>query len=147
MLSALAVGSAMSSSSQRRPRAIDATNLARVSECLGRTHRQDGAARFFCPRRSALNTFVRYALSVSRPIEVVVLNCWVTDTNDTLYWSNSSLPPEKPRRPISAAKPTPAGLCWAPNKSDCVNAKGSKPTGLEYELLLCSPPSKRSQYY
>ena len=37
MLSALAVGSAMSSSSQRRPRAIDATNLARVSERIGRT--------------------------------------------------------------------------------------------------------------
>src|SRR6476660_7893223 len=27
---------------------------------------------------------------VSRPIEVVVLNCWVTDTNDTLCLSNSS---------------------------------------------------------
>src|SRR6516162_860795 len=24
-------------------------------------------------------------LRVSRPIEVVVLNCWVTETNDTLY--------------------------------------------------------------
>jgi hypothetical protein len=24
-----------------------------------------------------------------------------------------------------------------PNKSDCVNAKGLKPSGLEYELLLC----------
>ena len=36
MLSGLAVGSAMSSSSQRRPRAIDATNLARVSERIGR---------------------------------------------------------------------------------------------------------------
>ena len=34
-----------------------------------------------------------------------------------------------------------------PNKSDCVNAKGSKPTGLGYELLLCCPPSKRSRYY
>ena len=33
---ALAVGSAMSSSSQRRPRAIAATNLARVSERIGR---------------------------------------------------------------------------------------------------------------
>ena len=29
-----------------------------------------------------------------------------------------------------------------PNKSDCVNAKGLKPTGLEYELLLCSLHSK-----
>src|SRR5437588_8692485 len=28
--------------------------------------------------------------SVSRPIEVVVLNCWVTDTKDTLCRSNSS---------------------------------------------------------
>src|SRR4029077_19572890 len=27
---------------------------------------------------------------VSRPIEVVVLNCWVTETNDTLCSSNSS---------------------------------------------------------
>jgi hypothetical protein len=33
-----------------------------------------------------------------------------------------------------------------PNKSDCVNAKGLKATGLEYELLLCSPHSKRSPY-
>jgi len=32
-----------------------------------------------------------------------------------------------------------------PNKSDCVNAKGLKPTGLEYEPLLCSPHSKRSR--
>jgi hypothetical protein len=37
MLSAVAAGSAISSSSQRRPRAIDATNLARVSERIGRT--------------------------------------------------------------------------------------------------------------
>ena len=29
-------------------------------------------------------------LRVSRPIEVVVLNCWVTETNDTLCWSKSS---------------------------------------------------------
>ena len=29
-------------------------------------------------------------LSVSRPIEVVVLNCWVTETNDTPWASNSS---------------------------------------------------------
>ena len=29
-------------------------------------------------------------LSVSRPIEVVVLNCWVTETNDTRWASNSS---------------------------------------------------------
>jgi len=36
MLSALAVGSAISSSSQRRPRASDATNRARVSERIGR---------------------------------------------------------------------------------------------------------------
>src|SRR6266480_4864063 len=27
---------------------------------------------------------------VSRPIEVVVLNCWVTDTNDTAWASNNS---------------------------------------------------------
>ena len=30
------------------------------------------------------------ALRVSRPIEVVVLNCWVTETNETLCWSKSS---------------------------------------------------------
>jgi hypothetical protein len=36
MPSTLAVGSAMSSSRQRRPRAIAATNLARVSERIGR---------------------------------------------------------------------------------------------------------------
>jgi hypothetical protein len=28
-----------------------------------------------------------------------------------------------------------------PNKSNCVSAKGLKPTGLKYELLLCSPHS------
>ena len=36
MLSAVAVASAMSSSSQRRPRAIDATRVARVSDRIGR---------------------------------------------------------------------------------------------------------------
>jgi hypothetical protein len=36
MLSVFAVGSAMSSSSQRRPRAIDATRIARFSERMGR---------------------------------------------------------------------------------------------------------------
>ena len=35
MLSVFAVGSAMSSSSQRRPRAIDATRSARLSERMG----------------------------------------------------------------------------------------------------------------
>jgi len=29
-------------------------------------------------------------LRVSRPIEVVVLNCWVTETNETPWASNSS---------------------------------------------------------
>ena len=29
-------------------------------------------------------------LSVSRPIEVVVLNCWVTDTNETFRLSKMS---------------------------------------------------------
>ena len=28
--------------------------------------------------------------NVSRPMDVVVLNCWVTDTNDTPWVSNSS---------------------------------------------------------
>jgi hypothetical protein len=36
ILSTLAVGSVVSSSSQRRPRAIDATSVARVSERIGR---------------------------------------------------------------------------------------------------------------
>jgi hypothetical protein len=36
ILSALAVGSDVSSSSHRRPRAIDATKFARVSERIGR---------------------------------------------------------------------------------------------------------------
>ena len=36
MVSAVAVASEVSSSSQRRPRAIDATNVARVSERIGR---------------------------------------------------------------------------------------------------------------
>ena len=27
---------------------------------------------------------------VNRPMDVVVLNCWVTDTKDTLCWSKSS---------------------------------------------------------
>jgi hypothetical protein len=36
MLSVVAAGSAMSSSSQRRPRAIDATRIARFSERMGR---------------------------------------------------------------------------------------------------------------
>ena len=29
-------------------------------------------------------------LRVSRPIEVVVLNCWVTETKETSCWSNNS---------------------------------------------------------
>ncbi|EWS53585.1 hypothetical protein X551_03629 [Methylibium sp. T29] len=28
--------------------------------------------------------------NISRPIDVVVLNCWVTDTNDTLWRSKTS---------------------------------------------------------
>src|SRR5216117_2791727 len=32
----------------------------------------------------------RSTLSVSRPIDVVVLNCWVTETNETPWASNSS---------------------------------------------------------
>ena len=37
MLSAVAFGLVVSSSSQRRPRAIDATNVARFSERIGRS--------------------------------------------------------------------------------------------------------------
>src|SRR5258708_513023 len=41
---------------------------------------------------------------VSRPIEVVVLNCCVTDTNDTLYWSNSSTSFAKSARVLNFGK-------------------------------------------
>ena len=34
-------------------------------------------------------------LSVNRPIDVVVLNCCVTDTNETWYSSNSEINLEK----------------------------------------------------
>ena len=37
IVSALAVGAVVNSSSHRRPRAIDATKVARVSERIGRT--------------------------------------------------------------------------------------------------------------
>ena len=30
-------------------------------------------------------------------------------------------------------------------ESDCMSAKGLKPIGLKYELLLCSPHSKKSR--
>ena len=53
MLSALAVGSAMSSSSQRRPRAIAATNVARVSERIGRACSGIPAGRRISRRRLA----------------------------------------------------------------------------------------------
>jgi len=33
------------------------------------------------------------------------------------------------------------------DRSDCVNAKDLKPIGLDYELLLYSPHSKRLRYY
>src|SRR6266853_5515851 len=45
----------------------------------------------------------RRILSVSRPMDVVVLNCWVTDTNETLCWSNSSTVGkvcERPGQPV-----------------------------------------------
>ena len=46
MLSALAVASAMSSPSQRRPRAMDATNLARVFGRIGRASSRTWLAGF-----------------------------------------------------------------------------------------------------
>ncbi len=36
--------------------------------------------------------------SISRPIEVVVLNCWVTDTKETPWRSNTSTILEKSAR-------------------------------------------------
>ncbi|NKA06667.1 hypothetical protein GO303_05031 [Ralstonia solanacearum] len=36
--------------------------------------------------------------SISRPIDVVVLNCWVTDTKDTSWRSNTSTIFEKSAR-------------------------------------------------
>ena len=54
MLSAVAVTSVISSSSQRRPRAIDATNVARVSDRIERaSSRWDPSGRRISRRRLA----------------------------------------------------------------------------------------------
>src|SRR6266436_1590316 len=59
----------------QRPLRLEAAILSRMrSEVTSRSNWANDSSTF----------------SVSRPIEVVVLNCWVTDTNDTLCWSNSS---------------------------------------------------------
>ena len=79
IISAFAGGSAMSPTSQRRARAIDATSVARFSERMRR------ACCGGVPWANDSSTF-----KVNRPIEVVVLNCWVTDTKDTSCRSNSS---------------------------------------------------------
>ena len=57
------------------PLRLDAAILSRIrSEVTSRSNWANDSSTF----------------NVSRPIEVVVLNCWVTETNDTLCWSNSS---------------------------------------------------------
>ena len=59
----------------QRPLRLEAAILSRMrSEVTSRSNWANDSSTF----------------SVSRPIEVVVLNCWVTETNDTLCWSNSS---------------------------------------------------------
>jgi hypothetical protein len=35
-------------------------------------------------------TLIAFGINASRPIEVVVLNCWVTETNETPWPSNNS---------------------------------------------------------
>ena len=51
MLSLVAVGSPMSSSSQRRPRAIDAISVARFSERIGRSFRNSAPSGKSTSRR------------------------------------------------------------------------------------------------
>jgi hypothetical protein len=43
-------------------------------------------------------------LRVNRPIELVVLNCWVTETNET-PWPAKSLPPGTHSRSLRRSKP------------------------------------------
>src|SRR3954452_10553635 len=58
-----------------KPLRLDAAILSRIrSEVTSRSNWANDSSTF----------------RVSRPIEVVVLNCCVTDTNDTLCWSNNS---------------------------------------------------------
>src|SRR6266511_3802224 len=59
----------------QRPLRLEAAILSRMrSEVTSRSNWANDSSTF----------------SVSRPIEVVVLNCWVTDTKDTWWRSNSS---------------------------------------------------------
>src|SRR6266446_7396571 len=59
----------------QRPLRLEAAILSRMrSEVTSRSNWANDSSTF----------------SVSRPIEVVVLNCWVTDTKDTLCRSNNS---------------------------------------------------------
>src|ERR1700692_3564297 len=58
-----------------RPFRFDAAILSRI--------RSEVTSRSNCAKD-------RSTLSVNRPIEVVVLNCWVTETNETPCASNSS---------------------------------------------------------
>src|SRR5215831_1455685 len=59
----------------QRPLRLEAAILSRMrSEVTSRSNWANDSSTF----------------NVSRPMDVVVLNCWVTDTKDTLCWSNSS---------------------------------------------------------
>src|ERR1700739_4529136 len=59
----------------QRPLRLDAEILSRMrSEVTSRSNWANDSSTF----------------RVSRPVEVVVLNCWVTETKDTLCLSNSS---------------------------------------------------------
>src|SRR5258708_36439720 len=59
----------------QRPLRLEAAILSRMrSEVTSRSNWANDSSTF----------------SVSRPIEVVVLNCWVTDTKDTLWRSDNS---------------------------------------------------------
>src|SRR5207249_6524005 len=59
----------------QRPLRLEAAILSRMrSEVTSRSNWANDSSTF----------------NVNLPMDVVVLNCWVTDTKDTLCWSNSS---------------------------------------------------------
>src|SRR6266404_4276491 len=80
-------------SRKRRPREAETR-----FECRLRRRKSEHLVawrRRFCPGCARVTSRSNWAndsstFSVSRPIEVVVLNCWVTDTKDTWWRSNSS---------------------------------------------------------
>jgi hypothetical protein len=83
-LSAFAVESAMSSSSQRRPRAIAATNLARVSERIGRTcsGRIPSGRRISRRRFAVIFRQGTARVFVGSPSWMINWSCW-TSTRET----------------------------------------------------------------